>query len=131
MVQHDSQAGMAFEYAAIDEQRRGETRIVKVAYKIAKKVAREGTGRRRFKGMNTYRHRQRFGGAPENLEIRFVELPLNHLRRNLDAAQPELPGPLQFFGGRHGILHRDGSERNEMLAISRSERHHRVVVYRG
>src|SRR6185437_16543415 len=115
MVKHDPKFRMAFEHAAVYQQRRRQSRIVQIAYQVAQKITREGAARRSFERMDAYRHPERFRRCPENLEIRVVQLSFEDLGRDFDPAQSMLRGAFQLRGGDLRSLHRHRCEWHEML----------------
>ncbi len=78
---------MTLEHPAIDQQGGGETGVVKIPDQVAEEESGKCSGRRRFKRMDTNHHPQRLGRFPKNLEGGFIELPINHLGRNLNSTK--------------------------------------------
>src|ERR1700733_11560627 len=119
---------MTLEHAAVDQQRSGESRVIKIADQVAEEISGQRSRRRRFEWMNAYDHVQRLGRIPEDLEVRSVELTFADLRRNLNSAKPKLRSAFELFRGGRRILHRDTCQRHEVGGVARSQSRHGVVV---
>src|SRR5260370_37146069 len=77
VIENDAQIRMTLQHAAIDQQRRGETGVVKIPDQVAQKESGKCSGRRSFKWVDANHHPERLRRFPKNLEVGFIELSVN------------------------------------------------------